>query len=197
MDGVGERENGRVITEYLDSCPYCGRRALTVRMVVCDVPHIGETLIYSWSCSGCGYTHRGVQPLEAKDPIRIKFKVERPEDLYVKIVRSPYATIRIPEIGFEMLPGAFTSFFLTNVEGMLEKVKEAGEIFLALSSSEDDKKRVLGYLDRVKEIREKLHFTIEIEDPKGLSKIITINQEQAKRLRIEKGDIDVQKEERG
>ncbi|RLF02707.1 MAG: hypothetical protein DRJ59_02850 [Thermoprotei archaeon] len=184
--------------EYVEICPYCRKKSLVVRSLIYEIPYVGKALLFSKKCYHCGYSHADILPLEIREPIRIRFKVKKEDDLCVKIIRSPFATIRVPELGVDMTPGPLAPMFYTNVEGLLERLEDLGETFKALALSEEDKRRAEKYLERVKKIKSELDFTIEIEDPYGLSTIIVLDEEQKRRLSIEKsGDVDVETKEEG
>ncbi len=76
-------------------------------------------------CSGCHYRHTDVISLQEKAPVKYILKVEREEDLNIRVVRSSQCKVEIPELGAEITPGAAADGFISNVEGILNRVEDA------------------------------------------------------------------------
>jgi len=153
-------------------CPTCGRE-LKLITTTYDVPFFGKVLLTSIVCE-CGFKHADSIVYELKDPVRFKIKINS-KNLYTKIIRSTSGTIRIPEIGVDIEPGPASQAFITNLEGILNRV--VGIVEAAKRWNADDKQKV----DRCNWILNKIEKTIEgedeltliLEDPFGNSLILS------------------------
>jgi len=161
-------------------CAFCGKKEMTLREDKVDIPHFGEVYILAMDCSGCGYRKADVEPAERKEPCKYTFEVNSDEDLNVKVVKSGEATVKIPHV-ITMEPGPASSGYVTNVEGLLERVKK---IIQSAGESEDDdsaKKKAKNLVKKLNKVlvgREKLK--IIIEDPSGNSAIISDKVQRSK-----------------
>lgn len=155
--------------EFKDICPVCNRESLLVREVIYVIPDIGKVLLVSRLCSVCGFKRNEQVPLTKRPRRRIYYRVSSVKGLYAKIVRSNLASIEIVELGSEISPGSQASFFITNVEGMLQKFIDILRTMKILNIC----KR--GELSIEKAITEMLKgersFTVIIDDPLGISMI--------------------------
>jgi len=62
--------------------------------------------------------------LAQRSPVHYEMKVKSVEDLDARVVRSTSGTIRIPELGIDIEPGAASESFVSNIEGVIERVEE-------------------------------------------------------------------------
>lgn len=154
-------------------CQFCGEKKLTLREVEEDIPHFGRVFILSMECDACGYRKSDVEPAESKEPCKYTLEVESDKDLDIRIIKSGSATVKIPRV-ITMEPGPASSGYVTNVEGLLERVKSAIQ---TAAESEDDpaaKKKAKNLTKKLTKVlfgKEKLK--IIIEDPTGFSAIIS------------------------
>jgi zinc finger protein len=154
-------------------CGFCGKKEMTLREEEIEVPHFGRVFVLSMSCSGCGYHKSDLEPAESKEPCKYTLEIDSENDLNVKIVKSGEATLKIPHI-ITMEPGPASNGYVTNVEGILERVKK---IIQSQYESEDDdsiKKKCKNILKKLSKItlgREKTK--IILEDKTGHSAIIS------------------------
>ena len=154
-------------------CQMCGKNELTLREEEVDIPYFGRVFILSLDCSACGYRVSDVEPAEKKEPCKFTLEVNSEDDLNIKVVKSGEATIKIPHV-ITMTPGPASEGYITNVEGLLEKVKR---IIESAAESEDDPaakkkaKNITKKLNKVLVGREKLK--IILEDKSGHSAIIS------------------------
>ncbi len=160
-------------TERKEKCPICGYESLTIRVAEHEIPYFGKVAIISERCEKCGYFHNDVYCLEVKEPRRYEYEVSSPEDMSVRVVRSRYGVIRIPELGVEITPGPLAEAFVSNIEGVLERITYIVEDFLLWEEDEEVKKRAREVLDLVNKVkRGEYKITLIIEDPTGNSAII-------------------------
>jgi zinc finger protein len=152
-------------------CPACGKKTLRTVIVEKELPHFGRAVLVTSKCSNCGYTHTDVMELEDKGYKKLKLVVDSPEKLNQLVVRSSSASIRIPEFDLELHPGPFSDGFITTVEGVLDRFESAAKKIKP--ETEEEKKAVETALKEISEAKEgKRKFTLEIDDPRGVSGII-------------------------
>src|SRR3989344_5326669 len=161
-------------------CTFCGESKATLREDEVDIPYFGRVFIFSMHCGACNAHQSDVEPAEQKEPCKFTFEVENDSDLNVKIVKSGEATVKIPHI-ITIEPGPAANGYVTNVEGLLERVKS---IIESTAESEDDPnvkkkaKNLIKKLNKVMVGREKLK--IILEDKTGHSAIISEKAQESK-----------------
>lgn len=143
------------------------------------MPHFGKVFIFNINCKGCGYNKSDIEPAEKKEPCRFTLDVDSEEDMNIKIVKSGEATVKIPYV-ITIEPGPASEGYITNVEGLLEKVKKAIE---SAVDEEDEEgkikaKNLAKKINRVIFGKEKLK--IILEDPSGNSAIISEKAQKSK-----------------
>ncbi len=154
-------------------CPLCGRKMLTVAETPYEIPKFGKILLINITCQHCRFHKSDVLALEYRGPTKCQFKVKSPKDLYAKVVRSSTGRIYIPEIGVEIFPGPAAQGFITNIEGVLARVKEIVEQLLRDSETEEERQAALKALDWLEKAMSGIvQFTLILEDPYGVSAII-------------------------
>ena len=172
------------------TCPVCAKTTLSIKEVPYEVPYFGQILIITMQCSTCGFSHRDVINLSVHEPTRYEVTIENVEDLSIRVVRSSSATIRIPELGIHVEPGPLAEGFVSNVEGLLERVKN---IVMGLKMSTEDPKereKYEGFLKKVQNARDgKTKFTVILEDPLGNSAIISEKKEKVRRRTLSEREV--------
>ena len=102
-------------------CPVC-----SVQMDFCwetvDIPHFGEAMVIAGICD-CGFRHSDTILLTQKEPVRFTLPVTSIEDLDARVIRSSSGTPRIPELGVDIEPGFASESYISNVEGVLERIE--------------------------------------------------------------------------
>ncbi len=156
-------------------CPVCNRQTLEVRFNVHKIPYFGEVMESSIYCDNCKFKHADVIILEEKEPCRYILKVEEEEDLFARVIRSSQGIIKVPELGVEITPGAFSYGFITNVEGVLLRIEEVLHTLKRWEGENKEKlRKIKELLDDIEEMKKaKKSFTIIIEDKSGNSAIIS------------------------
>jgi zinc finger protein len=154
-------------------CTFCGQNALTLMQQKKEVPYFGEIFVFSMTCENCKYHKSDLETIEPRDPAKYTLEVSSEADLSIRIVKSANATVKIPHMT-TIEPGPAANGYVTNVEGILKRVKHAIET--ARDSSEDESdvtkaKNLLKKLGRVMWGQETIK--IIIEDPTGNSAIIS------------------------
>jgi len=155
------------------SCPLC-HEELIINWQGDDIPYFGEVMHISSRCE-CGFRFTDTLILAQRDPVRYELKLECMGDLNSRVVRSTSGTIRIPELGIDVEPGSVSESYITNVEGVLDRILNV--VMTATNwSVEEPEKYSLG-LDIQQALRDamdgKKELTLIIEDPLGNSAIIS------------------------
>ncbi|HLD40047.1 MAG TPA: ZPR1 zinc finger domain-containing protein, partial [Candidatus Nanoarchaeia archaeon] len=109
-----------------EMCSFCGEKKLTLREEEIEIPHFGRVFFFSMQCEGCGYNKSDVEPAEKKEPCRFTLEVTSDADLNIRIVKSGDAIVKIPHI-ITIEPGPASEGYITNVEGLLDRVKKMVE----------------------------------------------------------------------
>jgi zinc finger protein len=155
------------------TCPFCSNDTLTLTEKETEVPYFGKLLVFSMSCSSCNYHKADIEAAEEKEPSKYTIEIDSEEDMKIRIIRSSEATIKIPHIT-TITPGPASNGYVTNVEGLLSRVKKQIEIAKENEEDNDAKKKAKNLLKKLQKVmwgQEKLKITIE--DPTGNSAIIS------------------------
>ncbi len=161
-------------------CHLCGEKKLILREDEMELPYFGKVFILSMECEGCGFRKSDIEPAQEKEPAKFTFEMESEEDLNVKIVKSADATVKIPHV-ITIEPGVASEGYVTNVEGLLEKIKKTIESSVEGEEDEDAKNKGRNLIKKLGKAlvgREKLK--IIIEDPSGHSAIISDRAQKSK-----------------
>ena len=155
-------------------CPFCGQSTLTLTEGKKEIPYFGEVYIFSMSCSNCQYHKADIESVEQHEPSRYTLEVSSEEDMKIRIVKASSATVKIPHVT-TIEPGEAANGYVTNVEGILNRVKHALEIAKdAAGEDEEEADKARNLLKKINKVifgSEKLK--IIIEDPTGNSAIIS------------------------
>ena len=161
-------------------CTFCGEKKATLREDEIDIPHFGRVFVFSMHCDACNAHQSDVEPAEQKEPCRFTLEVTSDQDLNIKIVKAGEAVVKIPHV-ITIEPGPAAQGYVTNVEGLIERVK--GVIESTAESEEDPNakkkaKNLVKKLNKVLVGREPLK--IIIEDKSGHSAIISEKAQRSK-----------------
>ncbi|RLI06093.1 hypothetical protein DRO26_00185 [Candidatus Bathyarchaeota archaeon] len=173
---------------YKTGCPVCGNPEITINQVSQDIPHFGPAIILSILCPSCGFKDNDVILVKTQEPKTYSLKVETLEDLKAKIVRSSTCLVKIPELGVEIKPGPASQGFITNVEGLLERVEEA---LKALTMDKNVRNKCSEFFFKLQLAKEgKKSFTVILKDPSGNSAIIPSQEGKVKVKRMSKKEVE-------
>lgn len=103
------------------------------------------------------------ESISADDSEKLRFVVEEKDDLNVRVERSSFCKINFFPIDVEMEPTEFTRPFVSNIEGLLNRLEKT----LSFVEDNEEKKEILGYIQEVRSGEKEL--IIELEDPTGKS----------------------------
>lgn len=168
-----EKKDEKVDALNCETCPICRQKTLTLMEKEIEVPYFGKLYLFSMSCSNCKYHKADVEAAEQKEPCRYTFEVASEEDMNVRVVKSSEATVKIPRIA-TILPGPASEGYVTNIEGLFERVKEVIGSDRDSDEDDEDRKKAKNLLKKITRIvwgKEKTK--IVIEDPSGNSAIIS------------------------
>jgi len=154
-------------------CPMCHKDSLTLIEDEKEVPYFGKIYLFSMTCDNCKYHKADVEGAEEKEPCKYTLEISSEDDMKIRVVKSSEATIKIPHVA-TVEPGPASNGFVTNVEGILNRIKHSIET--ARDSEEDPaaKKKAKNLLKKLQKVmwgREKMKLIIE--DPSGNSAIIS------------------------
>jgi len=99
--------------------------------------------------------------------------VDSEEDLKIRIVKSSNATIKIPHVG-SIEPGEASNGYVTNVEGIINRIKKQVEFLRENAEEDSEKKKAKNMLKKLNKVlwgQEKI--MLNLDDPTGNSAIIS------------------------
>lgn len=154
-------------------CPLCCQNTLILTERETEVPYFGKVYLFSMTCDNCKYHKADVESIEQKEPVRYEFEISSEEDMKVRVVKSSEAVVKLPHLA-EITPGPVSQGYVTNIEGILNRVKYQIEAAKEMEEDEDIKKKAKNLLKKITRItwgQEKQKLLIE--DPSGNSAIIS------------------------
>lgn len=154
-------------------CPMCKTKNLTLIELSKEIPYFGQVYIFSMSCSNCNYHKADVEPAETHEPMKQEILIDNEEALKIRVVKSSTATIKIPRImSIESGPGS--NGYVTNIEGILNRVKTMLEKARDDAEDNEDRKKVKNMLKKIMDVMwGRGSIKLIIEDPSGNSAIIS------------------------
>ncbi len=190
-------ESSEFLTVTRSICPLCNRETRT-NWVKDNIPFFGEVIYITTKCD-CGFRYSDTLITDQKRPVRYEMKIRTGKDLDARVVRSTSGTIRIPELGVDIEPGPASESFVSNIEGVLDRVNDILDMVTRWNDDEKTK-RALELQAKIEKIKTgECKITVIIEDPMGNSAIISENascreltEEEVKRLKT--GTIVFEKE---
>jgi zinc finger protein len=165
-------ENAETIAGEL--CPFCNEKKLVLMDMKKDIPFFGTSYIFSMDCTGCGYHKADIESEAPREPSKYTVELSSEEDMKIRIVKSSFATIKLPHIG-DITPGPSSNGYVTNVEGILNRMVKQLETIRDNEEEEEESRK------KAKNMIKKLHRVVWgqekqkliIEDPTGNSAIIS------------------------
>ena len=151
-------------------CPSCNTE-IEYLYTTENIPYFSDILIISAICPACGYKFVDTQLLKHGEPARHTFVVQSADDLSIRIVRSMSASIEIPELGVRIDPGPQCQGFVSNVEGVLDRIEQVvkGALKWGTDAEKENAAELLADIARVK--AGLYPITLIVEDPSGNSGI--------------------------
>jgi zinc finger protein len=164
--------DNRVQTNVPGPCPCCNTEIQYLYKTE-NIPYFSDILIISAICDKCGYKFVDTQLLKHAEPARYTVAVNAEEDMSIRIVRSMSASIEIPEIGVRIDPGPTCQGFVSNVEGVLDRIEQVVNMTFQWGTDEekDNATALLADIARIK--TGAFPVTLILEDPDGNSGIVS------------------------
>ena len=168
-------ENQRDIEIFENQpCPMCGKNKATFTEYEIEDPYAEVIYILSLKCNHCGYKKADLEMGKSAGPAEYTVKIEKPEDLNIRVIKSGECEIKIPRLGLSMDSTLNGEYFVSNIEGVLTRFKKQLQF---LKEGEDDKKirtkikNIIKKIDKV--IAGEDEMTITLSDKTGNSAIIS------------------------
>lgn len=166
----------------IERCPSC--RAIGtfhVKGRIDDIPYFGEVMETLLSCDNCNFRHADVMCLGERKPMRYEFRIASESDLMVRVVKSSTGTIKVPELGVTIEPGPASEGYVSNIEGVLNRIEQAVKLALreANAAQQRSGNAVIEKLDAIR--AGKLKARLIVMDPFGHSAIV---DERAKKREL-------------
>ena len=154
-------------------CPMCLKNELTLLEDRKEVPYFGKVYLFSMTCGNCKYHKADIEIEESGEPTKYTFEITSEEDMKVRVVRSAHGTIKVPHL-MSIEGGAAANGYVTNVEGILNRMQHALEIAREDADDTSEKKKIKNLLKKITKIKwGKEKAKLIIEDPTGNSAIIS------------------------
>jgi len=156
-------------------CPVCCQ-TMEFNWETQDIPHFGEVMLISGVCS-CGFRHCDTMLLSQKEPLRHRLRIDNEDDLSARVIRSSSGTIRIPQLGIDVEPGFASDCYISNVEGVLRRIKDIVSFASKSALREGEISKAERGDEIIRELEEAIDgrggLTILLEDPLGNSAILS------------------------
>ncbi|KAI8803628.1 ZPR1 zinc-finger domain-containing protein [Cladochytrium replicatum] len=109
------------VTVVESLCMNCYEQG-TTRILLTRIPHFREVIVMAFECPHCNFRNNEIQPAAtiAERGLTQACRVSTKEDLNRQVVKSESATVRIPEIDFE-IPAGTQKGVLTTIEGSITR----------------------------------------------------------------------------
>jgi len=157
-----------------ETCPMCRKKTLTLIESEKDIPHFGICFVFGMDCSSCDYHMADLEMDNNSGPVKYTLDVTDEKDMHIRVVKSSTATIKIPHVG-SIEPGAVSNGYITNVEGILNRLKTQIEKIRDNDEEEkENRKKAKNLVKKITKIiwgHEKAKMILE--DPNGNSAIIS------------------------
>ena len=153
-------------------CPSCNTEIEYIYKTE-NIPYFSDILIISAICPECGYKFVDTQMLKHGEPARHTVAITTADDVSIRIIRSTSASIEIPEIGVHIGPGPQCQGFVSNVEGVLDRIEQVvmGALQWGTDEEKENATKLLADIARIK--CGTFPVTLILEDPSGNSAIVS------------------------
>ena len=174
---------------YAQRCPSCDAESVLTTQKEYEVEHFGAVLITVATCRKCGYRHTDLIALTEREPVALTARINSLADLNMRVIKSGTATVMIPEFGAKITPGPYSEGYITNVEGVLDKIEDALTFMTSTAKGARLKKgeRMLKQMRKARD--SKPHFTLMIKDPLGNSAIVSPQTGKVKKRKLTKREL--------
>ena len=151
------------------ACALCGGKA-SVQFYIVDRGE-DSLVVESISCK-CGHMKKESSQIIEGKPQELRLEVKCSEQLNCRVVRGTRASVIIPEFGLCLDPTSSSQSFVTNVEGLLHRFKDAASRAHVLYDDYKSREKI----DNIEVLLNRAvagdePFTIMISDPLGQSRL--------------------------
>ncbi len=129
------------------NCPVCSTAGLDITTNTHNIPYFDDVMETVFKCKHCGYKSVDVLVLGEHAACRHTLKIESEKDINARIVRSGTSIVEIPELGVKITPGPSSEGYITNVEGVLNRISEAIRMNPPSQKSDEVLKRIERAID--------------------------------------------------
>ncbi len=155
-------------------CPICNEDTLTLLQDEKDIPYFGKTFIFSMQCENCKYNKSDIESTEQKEPCKIEITIDNKKDLNIRVVKSSFGSIKIPQMRMSLESGPDSEGYISNIEGLLDRFKKIIETERDIAEEDDVRKHAKNLLKKLWKVSlGEFPLKIIIEDPTGNSAIIS------------------------
>jgi zinc finger protein len=159
------------VAEGMAHCPICNN-VLEMRWHEDNIPYFGDIMEISSVCP-CGFRYADTLILGQREPMRHTIKVNCIDHMCTRVIRSTSGTIHIPEWGVLIEPGPASEAYISNVEGVLERIEKVVGMARRWAETDEEAGNADKLLCDITAAKEgKVCFTLIIEDPLGNSAIV-------------------------
>ena len=154
-------------------CPFCQKKSMVMVQREEEIPYFGRVMIFSMNCNECKFHKADVEAMEQNEPVKYTIEVTSEDDMSIRVVKSSSATVKVPRI-CTITPGPASNGYVTNIEGILSRIKVQTEQQRDSAEDDEDRKKAKNMVKKIQNImwgRDKCQITIE--DPSGNSAIIS------------------------
>ncbi len=154
-------------------CSMCRKKTLTLVEAEREVPYFGKVFLFSMDCSTCNYHKADLEAAEKHDPSKWTIEISGEEDMKIRVVKGSEARVKIPHIT-SIEPGPASNGYVTNIEGLLNRVKKILTDIKDNSEDNSERKKAKNLLKKIQKCvwgEDKLK--IIIEDKSGNSAIVS------------------------
>ncbi len=152
------------------------------------IPYFGDIMYTTANCGKCTFRFADTIILSSKEPVCYSLPIKTEADLDARVIRSTSGTILIEELGIMVEPGPISESYVTNVEGVLQRIRSVVESTVRWSEMDGDFEKVDIALDLINKIDAVIdnpatapaELILQIKDPLGNSAIISANAESRK-----------------
>jgi zinc finger protein len=152
-------------TQMESLCMNCMQEGTTT-LLLTKIPFFREVMISHFDCPHCHYSDNAIQfagEFPAKG-VTFKLSAESPEDLNRRVIKSSYATIKIPQINLE-IPQQTQADSINTVEGVLTRAYNGIK-----QTNPEPNEEMQEFLDNLDQCRKGLvQFDFILDDPSGNS----------------------------
>jgi len=180
-------ENQRNIEIFENQpCPMCGKNEATFTEYEIEDPYAEIIYILSLKCNACGYKKADLEMGTSSGPAEYTIIIENQNDLNIRVIKSGECEIKIPKLGLSIDSTLNGEYFVSNIEGVINRFKKQLEF---LKNGEEDKtvkkriKNIIKKLNKVINGEEKM--TLTLKDKTGNSAIIS-DKVKIKKLKVTK-----------